>query len=188
MSPDLESSIAFLESTNSPANAYFSFTVDKTGEYGIIKANKEGLRLYAAEMLKKSIELEQKQDGQPLFFGHLEWVVSDAGYDLIAGVVPQYQSRAEILDSRNALPDEQHEKEQVAPKGEQSRRSGCFFSILLCVTFGIILFAAHNVRKTGLLKNVPRFPETSNFCPSDKRTSGPFWNAFPNLHLWENIH
>ncbi|MDO6434514.1 hypothetical protein Q4E93_28135 [Flavitalea sp. BT771] len=143
MPSDLESSIAFLESTNSPVNAYFSFTVDETGEYGIIKANKEGLRLYAAEMLKKSIELEQKQDGQPLFFGHLEWVVSDAGYDLIAGVIPQYQSRAEILDSRNTPLDEQHEKKPVAPEEEKPRRSGCLFSLLLWVTFGIILLAAH---------------------------------------------
>jgi len=93
MPDDLESSISFLESTNDPANAYFSFTVDETGEYGLIRANKEGLRLYAAELLKKSIELEQRQDGQPLFFGHLEWVVSDAGYDLIAGIAPLYQER-----------------------------------------------------------------------------------------------
>jgi len=148
MPPDLESSIAFLESTNDPVNAYFSFTVDETGEYGIIKANKEGLRLYAAEMLKKSLELEQKQDGQPLFFGHLEWVVSDAGYDLIAGVVPQYQSRAEILDSRNTPRGEQHDKELVSPKEEQPRRSGCLFSVLLWVTCGIILLAAHKAFTT----------------------------------------
>src|SRR5258708_35486624 len=111
MPPDLESSISFLEETNNPANAYFSFTADNAGEYGIIKANKEGLRLYAAEMLKKSMELEQKQDGQPLFFGHLQWVVSDAGYDLIAGVIPQYQARTEILASRNT---------NQAPTGEET--------------------------------------------------------------------
>src|SRR5258708_25555877 len=90
MPPDLESSISFLEETNNPANAYFSFTADNAGEYGIIKANKEGLRLYAAEMLKKSLELEQRQDGEPLFFGHLEWVVSDACYDLLARFLPHY--------------------------------------------------------------------------------------------------
>ena len=143
MPPDLESSIAFLESTNDPLHAYFSFTVDETGEYGIIKANKEGLRLYAAEMLKKSMELEQKQDGQPLFFGHLEWVVSDAGYDLIAGVIPQYQVRTEILASRTTPQADAHAEETVSPKKEQSARSGCLFSILLWVTFGLILLAAH---------------------------------------------
>jgi len=139
MPADLESSISFLESTNDPATAYFSFTVDETGEYGIIKANKEGLRLYAAEMLKKSLEVEQRQDGQPLFFGHLEWVVSDAGYDLIAGVVPQYQSRPEILASRNA---DQEYREKAPPEKEQPQRSGCLFSIMLWVIGGLIFLVA----------------------------------------------
>ena len=142
MSVELEKSISFLESTNDPANAYFSFTVDETGEYGIIKANKEGLRLYAAEMLKKSIELEQKQDGQPLFFGHLEWVVSDAGYDLIAGIVPQYQPRKDITASGSPGPGKQ-EEEVLSPASEQPPRRGCLFSVLLWVTFGLILVAAH---------------------------------------------
>ncbi|MBN9384900.1 MAG: hypothetical protein J0H74_29360 [Chitinophagaceae bacterium] len=143
MSPDLESSIAFLESTNDPVNAYFSFTVDETGEYGIIKANKEGLRLYAAEMLKKSLELEKRQDGQPLFFGHLEWVVSDAGYDLIAGIVPQYQGRTEILAARkNGTPNPLTEP-PASPSKEQAPRSGCLSSFLLWVIVGLILLAAH---------------------------------------------
>src|SRR5258708_36426025 len=95
MSVELEKSISFLESTNDPANAYFSFAVDSTGEYGIIKANKEGLRLYAAEILKKSLQLESKQDGEPLFFGDLEWVVSDAGYDVVAARQRPQQRNAE---------------------------------------------------------------------------------------------
>ena len=142
MSPDLESSIAFLESTNDPVNAYFSFSVDETGEYGIIKANKEGLRLYAAEMLKKSMELEEKQDGQPLFFGHLEWVVSDAGYDLIAGIIPQYQPRTEILASRNNGESTSRVEDQAASSKEKRHRSGCVFSILLWVISWLILLAA----------------------------------------------
>jgi len=141
MSPDLESSIAFLESTNDPVNAYFSFSVDETGEYGIIKANKEGLRLYAAEMLKKSMELEQKQDGQPLFFGNLEWVVSDAGYDLIAGVIPQYQPRTEILASRSNGEKAPYAEDQVTQK-EERPRSGCIFSLLLWVISWLVLLAA----------------------------------------------
>jgi hypothetical protein len=142
MPPDLESSIAFLESTNDPMNAFFSFTVDETGEYGIIKANKEGLRLYAAEMLKKSMELEQKQDGRPLFFGHLEWVVSDAGYDLIAGVVPQYQGRTEILASRIDVQAGPYDG-LVSPEKNKPSRSGCFFSVMLWVIGSVILLMAH---------------------------------------------
>jgi hypothetical protein len=143
MPPDLQSSIAFLESTNDPVNAYFSFTVDETGEYGVIKANKEGLRLYAAEMLKKSMELEQKQDGHLLFFGHLEWVVSDAGYDLITGIIPQYQARAEILAARkNGKPGPQAEDAATSPK-KPPRRSGCVLSIMMWVIAGLLLIAAH---------------------------------------------
>lgn len=97
MSSDLKSSIAFLEKTNDPANAYFSYTVDDTGEYGVISANKEGLRLYAAELLKKSEMLEDHQDGSPLLFNPMEWVVNEAGYDLIIGVLPQYHTRNEII-------------------------------------------------------------------------------------------
>jgi len=138
MSTDLGSSISFLESTNDPANAYFSFTVDETGEYGIIKANKEGLRLYAAELLKKSIELKQKQDGQPLFFDHQEWMVSDAGYDLIAGIDPLYQSRADIR-----RPTDQEHREKATYKYEHSRRSGCLFSIMLLVIGGFIYLVGH---------------------------------------------
>ena len=140
MPPDLKSSITFLEETNNPANAYFSFTADNAGEYGIIKANKEGLRLYAAEMLKKSLQLEQQEDGEPLFFGHLEWVVSDAGYDLIAGIQPQYQSRQEILAPK---PEEPAGDIASAPsgKGEQASGKGCLSS-LMWVIGGLILFVA----------------------------------------------
>ncbi|HEX9511057.1 MAG TPA: hypothetical protein VF939_11290 [Puia sp.] len=141
MPPDLESSISFLEETNNPANAYFSFTADNAGEYGIIKANKEGLRLYAAEMLKKSLELEQRQDGEPLFFGHLEWVVSDAGYDLIAGIQPQYQNRLEILASKTEEQAETPDPGNIPGKKEQAPRKGCLFS-LMWVIGGLILLVA----------------------------------------------
>ena len=104
MSSDLKSSIAFLENTSNPANAYFSYTVDDTGEYGVISANKEGLRLYAAELLKKSAMLEDHTDGSPLLFDNMEWVVNEAGYDLIIGVLPQHQTRNEIISMQSAPP------------------------------------------------------------------------------------
>jgi hypothetical protein len=163
MSAELESSISFLESTNDPVNAYFSFTVDESGEYGVIKANKEGLRLYAAEMLKKSMELEQKQDGKPLFFGDLQWVVSDTGYDLITGIIPQYQPRNKILSARNTSEDRPE-----APPKEQSSRGGCLFSTLLWIIGGLALLIV------GLRSWTTNFRSVSE--------------AFANLHLWENTH
>jgi hypothetical protein len=153
MPSDLESSISYLGSANDPASAYFSFTVDETGEYGIIKANKEGLRLYAAELLKKSLELEEKQDGQPLFFGELEWVISDAGYDLIAGVVPQYQSRGEILAARNTEPQPRREGAQPEEK-DHPPRSGCLTSILFWIIGGLIFLLAYKVTNLHLWENI----------------------------------
>jgi len=89
--------IESLEKTNDPAVAYFSFTTDESGEHGAIRANKEGLRRYALELLKKSLELEEKHDGRSLCFSPYEWLVSDAGYDLIRSVKPEYRDREEIL-------------------------------------------------------------------------------------------
>jgi hypothetical protein len=136
MPPDLASYIALLESTSDPANAYFSYSVDDTGEYGVIKANKEGLRLYAAELLKKSVEMEQKSGEQPLFFGRREWLVSDAGYDLIAGVHPLYQSRGEII-----LQMEQQRRKEGSPKDERRGQNGCLSSMLLWAALGLICLA-----------------------------------------------
>jgi hypothetical protein len=166
MPSDLESSICFLEETNNPANAYFSFSVDSTGEYGIIKANKEGLRLYAAEILKKSLLLENCRDGKPLFFGDLPWVVSDAGYDVVAGIQPEYLTRPEILSAETSLPDPatyegRHPqasghpgKESPAPAPAPATGKGCFV-LFLCIIGSLILLATAK--------------------------------AFPNLRSWVNI-
>jgi hypothetical protein len=146
MPADLETSISFLESTNDPSRAYFSYTVDDSGEYGLIRANKEGLRLYAAELLKKSMEMEERQDGQTLYFGPLEWVVSDAGYDLIAGVAPVYRDRNEALrqdqdDIRRQDQDETRRSSTPDHDGdgslatELSQRKGCLFSMLTWLLF-----------------------------------------------------
>jgi hypothetical protein len=162
MPSDLKSSICFLEETNDPASAYFSFAVDSTGEYGIIKANKEGLRLYAAEILKKSLLLEDKQDGEPLFFGDLEWVVSDAGYDVVAGIQPQYLTRGEILNEATenepdpaAYPDHKEPAQGAAAEKSPATGKGCLVMVL-CIMGSLILLAAIK--------------------------------AFPNLRPWVNIH
>src|SRR5690242_10144567 len=96
ITPSITSIIESLDQANDPAVAYFSFTTDESGEQGAIRANKEGLRRYALELLKKSVELEEKHDGNKLCFPPYEWLVSDAGYDLIRSVRPEYVSRTEI--------------------------------------------------------------------------------------------
>ena len=135
MPSDLESTIRFLEETSDPAAAFFSYTVDPTGEYGLIKANQEGLRLYAAEILKKSRQLEEGKEtepAQPLHFDCLQWMFSETGYDLIAGVLPQYHSRREIL------------AEQMPPRRASSphrRKQPVLLLILMCITGALIMLA-----------------------------------------------
>jgi hypothetical protein len=104
MSSDLESSIRRIEEANNPDDAYFSYSVDDTGEYGLIKANKEGLRLYAADLLKNSLLLEEEdhKEVKPIFFTPKEWMFSETGYNLIAGILPQYESRKIFWQKRSS--------------------------------------------------------------------------------------
>jgi hypothetical protein len=133
MPSDLESTIRFLEETNDPATAFFSYTVDPTGEYGLIKANKEGLRLYAAEILRKSQQLEQTEEQQtedPIHFASLQWMCSETGYDLISGVLPQYRSRREILSA-------QFPARRVA--NPRRRKQPVLLFILMCITGALLM-------------------------------------------------
>src|SRR6267142_1428523 len=137
MPSDLESTIRFLEEANDPETAFFTYTVDCTGEYGLIKANKEGLRLYAAELLKKSQQLESEETAgpaseQPLHFAPLQWMFSETGYDLISGVLPQFRPRHEILAG------------QMPPRRASSPRrqkQPVMIFILMCITGALIMLA-----------------------------------------------
>jgi hypothetical protein len=137
MPPDLESSIRFLEENNDPTEAFFSYTVDDTGEYGLIKANKEGLRLYAAELLRQSQLLEQKsalkseREEEPLFFAPQPWMISETGYDLIAGILPQYEGRRSIVGPWNPL---------RRPSGGR-RPQPVFLFVVMCITGALIMLA-----------------------------------------------
>jgi hypothetical protein len=133
MPADLDASIRFLEETNDPKEAYFSYTVDDTGEFGLIKANKEGLRLYAAELLKKSKSLEETpQKMDPLFFTPNPWMCSETGYDLIAGVLPEHHSRREIVESR--LPPRRSRK-------AHTMRPVLLF-LLMCITGALLMLVS----------------------------------------------
>jgi hypothetical protein len=135
MPSDLESSIRFLEETNDPATAFFSYTVDPSGEYGLIKANKEGLRLYAAEILRKSQQLEEKEEQkpeEPIDFAPMQWVFSETGYDLISGVLPQYQTRHEILSTQMM---------SRRPARPRRHRQPVLLFILMCITGALIMLA-----------------------------------------------
>lgn len=99
MTNSIENVISFLEETNDPHVAYFSYTTDEAGESGAISANKEGLRLYALELLKKSLEMEKAPVQSSLMLCPREWMVSETGYQLISCVRPQYHTREVILSS-----------------------------------------------------------------------------------------
>jgi hypothetical protein len=131
MSSDLETSIRRIEETNNPDNAYFSYSVDDSGEYGVIKANKEGLRLYAADLLKKSLEMEDEAPkAQPLFFSPKDWMCSETGYDLIAGVLPQYESRRQIL-LKSLSP--------VRIGAGRKERRPVLYLVLMCITGALLM-------------------------------------------------
>jgi hypothetical protein len=135
--PDLESSIRFLEENNDPTEAFFSYTVDDTGEFGLIKANKEGLRLYAAELLRQSQLLEQnterrEEHEEPLFFSPQPWIVSETGYDLISGILPQYQGRRRIIGEWNPL---------RRPSASRQRPKPVFLFVVMCITGALIMLA-----------------------------------------------
>jgi hypothetical protein len=139
MPSDLESSIRRIEEANNPDNAYFSYSVDDTGEYGLIKANKEGLRLYAADLLKKSLLLEEEDQEEanhkevhPIFFSPKEWMFSETGYNLIAGILPQYESRGYILA-------EKEQPVRQARTGEKKKPVLMF--VLMCITGALIMLA-----------------------------------------------
>lgn len=134
MSSDLESSIRRIEEANNPDNAYFSYSVDDTGEYGLIKANKEGLRLYAADLLKNSLLLEEEdhKEIKPIFFTPKEWMFSETGYNLIAGILPQYESRRNILAIRDRPVRQARTTEKKKP---------VFMFVLMCITGALIMLA-----------------------------------------------
>lgn len=134
MSSDLETSIRLIEETNNPENAYFSYSVDDSGEFGVIKANKEGLRLYAADLLKKSLEMEEEAQpkAQPLFFSPRDWMFSETGYNLIAGILPQYESRRQIL-TQGMSP--------VRPAPVYRMRRPVLYLVLMCITGALLMLA-----------------------------------------------
>jgi len=133
MSSDLETSIRQIEENNSPDNAYFSYSVDDSGEFGVIKANKEGLRLYAADLLKKSMQMEHEPPtSQPLFFSPRDWIFSETGYNLIAGILPQYEPRAQII---------LHGISPVRPMQPRSQKKPVLYLVLMCITGALLMLA-----------------------------------------------
>ncbi|MFL5729612.1 MAG: hypothetical protein ACJ75J_09025 [Cytophagaceae bacterium] len=58
---ELEEFIKKLETSNSASDAYFAIYNNEQGDF--IKANKEGLELYAAELLKASRDFESAVSG-----------------------------------------------------------------------------------------------------------------------------
>src|ERR1700743_1329441 len=134
MPSDLNASIRYLEETNDPAAAFFNYTVDDTGEFGLIKANKEGLRLYAAELLKTSVKIEEtpEAEGHPVFFAPSTWRCN-GGYDFIAGILPEYHRRDEIAET---IPEPA--PPVAAPAG---RRQPVLLFILMCIIGALMMLA-----------------------------------------------
>jgi len=72
---------------------------------------------------------EQDQEAQPLFFSPKDWMYSDTGYNLIAGVLPQYQSR------RNILTEGQSPVRQSRPK----EKKPVLLFVVMCITGALLM-------------------------------------------------
>jgi hypothetical protein len=137
MTSQIETCVGILNESSDTESAYFSFTTDDTGEHGVIKANKEGLRLYALELLKKSVQMENNPDSkQVLFFEEQDWMVDDAGYNLIWGVDPTPATRAEIR--ANGIV-EVHGKSAETVTGQNLNRGGGWLPSLIILSGGLII-------------------------------------------------
>ncbi|MET0242678.1 MAG: hypothetical protein ABW174_04395 [Flavitalea sp.] len=89
MPVQIEKCIGLLQEETDASKAYFSFTTDDSGEHGLIKANKEGLRLYALELLKMSESMEKTPGKKDmLFFEDKQWLENDGDYNTVWGVQP----------------------------------------------------------------------------------------------------
>jgi hypothetical protein len=103
MPSQLENCIGFLQESSDTGSAYFSFTRDDAGEHRVIKANKAGLRLYAMELLKKSLVLENHPErGDVLLFPDIPSIADDAGCNFIWGVQPMTPA-GEALKPEDAI-------------------------------------------------------------------------------------
>jgi hypothetical protein len=119
--------ISTLEESCDAGIAYFSYTADERGDRGMIRANKEGLRMYALDLLRKSVQMEEKQDGKNLCFKQCDWVINEAGYNLITGVKPEYASRETILASAYQKPGTSQENMSA----NKSANKGCMGTLIL---------------------------------------------------------
>ena len=137
MPSQIETCVGILNESSDTNSAYFSFTTDDTGEHGVIKANKEGLRLYALELLKKSIEMENNPTSTAvLFFDDYDWLVDDAGYNLIWGVDPMHNTRAEIRAGE--IHDDNNSTAETVTAAKASRGS-VWLPSLIILSGGLII-------------------------------------------------
>ncbi len=143
MSQNFTQLISVLEENCDPSVAYFSYAADDRGERGVIRANKEGLRLYALDLLRKSVQMEERQDGKNLCFKQSDWMINEAGYNLISGVKPEYGSRDSILRERFSSGKERYEEVQEKLSANKATNSGCLGGLLLITgtlaSFGAII-------------------------------------------------
>lgn len=134
MPSHLESCIGFLQETCDTNTAYFTFSTDPSGELGVIKANKEGLRLYAMELLKKSMEMEEAGESENLlFFDEHEWLCGEAGYNLICGIAPTTASREQLV-----APKRSYQQSDPIPQ-KAGRRLTDWIPSLIILSGGLII-------------------------------------------------
>jgi hypothetical protein len=137
MPSQIETCVGILNESSDTNSAYFSFTTDNTGEHGVIKANKDGLRLYALELLKKSLVMENDPSSKEvLFFDDYDWLVDDAGYNLIWGVDPTQGTRHEICAGEG---QDWNNKTSELSEAANTNRGSVWLPSLIILSGGLII-------------------------------------------------
>ncbi len=108
--PEIKKLIEEIELKNSKENAYFDYSFN--ADFGYAKGNKDGLLLYAAELLKaaKEIELRDFKEGDSEMYNpNFDWVQSQENnpfdYIQITG-----KTKSEINDNEEPVKDSWKDK------------------------------------------------------------------------------
>jgi hypothetical protein len=104
MKEKLNEIIQLLEQNSSPSNAYIDIAVEDEDYPGIISGNPDGLRLLAAELLRRSIEIEE---------GYLitadipdaKWILND---DMPLSITGLKETREKIIENKQNIQDNEN--------------------------------------------------------------------------------
>ena|SRR5688500_3305065 len=134
MTEKIEEIIKLIEKNSDPSTAYIDITIENDDYPRIVEGNSDGLQLLAAELLRRSLEIEK---------GYLitanvpdtKWKLDDHMPLSIIGITA---NRKQILENKV------HER-PIREKNSVLRNWGCFFALLVILSL-LVLGAIYLVK------------------------------------------